>query len=121
MIKRILLALLLAWTAIAPAIASSCAAGCEARTGSMQHHAHEQPDTTSPDVPDCHGIVNEQPDSNTPEGGTMELACLVASIASIPSAALPLVKVDLASEPRSVVLLPAVSFHTSAPPRPPQA
>ena len=116
MIKRLLLALLLAWTAIAPAIANSCAAGCETVEGSMHRSTHGH----AANVSDCHGNANERGDSNVPDDGSMEIACLIASAASLPSSSVSLAQIDLPSEPRSAVLLPPLSFQTSGPTRPPQ-
>jgi hypothetical protein len=119
-IKRFLLALLLAWTAIAPAIASSCAAGCESDAGSM-HHSNDRSPTDEAGIPDCHGAENDHDDSNTSQNGAMELACLVASAASLPSSSIAQLEIHFSSEQRASVLLPPLSFQTSAPPRPPQA
>jgi hypothetical protein len=121
-IKRLLLALLLAWTAIAPAIANSCAAGCESVAGSMHRSTHgHAADNEASNVPDCHGTANERGDSNVPDDGSMEIACLIASAASLPSSSVSLAQIDLPSESRSAVLLPPLSFQTSGPTRPPQA
>ena len=122
MIKRLLVALLLAWTAIAPAIANSCAAGCETVAGSTHRSTHgHADDSEASNVPDCHGTANERGDSNVPDDGSMEIACLIASAASLPSSSVSLAQIDLPSEPRSAVLLPPLSFQTSGPTRPPQA
>lgn len=120
-IKRILSVLLVAWIAIAPAIANSCAAGCDTGAASMHHPANESVDRNASDVPDCHGDANQRDNSNMPEGGSMVVACFVASAASLPSSSISVVKIEVASEQRSSVLLPPLSFQTSAPARPPQA
>ncbi|HEY0941965.1 MAG TPA: hypothetical protein VGE08_17870 [Steroidobacter sp.] len=116
MIKRILVAVFLAWMAIAPAIANSCATGCETGASSAHHHAPGGPaDAHSQDVPDC------PDDSNSPDRSSMEVACLVAGAASLPSSSLSLARIERVSEQHAAVLLPPLSFQTSAPARPPQA
>lgn len=87
----------------------------------MHHAADEGVETNGPDVPDCHGAANEREDSTMPDGGSMKVACFVASAASLPSSSISVVKIDLASEQHSFVPLPRISFQTSAPTRPPQA
>lgn len=124
MIKRILSVLLLAWMAIAPAVANSCAAGCEtSATASSHQGTGVGASSDSSDASDCHGggATHESDESNMPDGGSMEVACLVASAASLPSASISLHKIEAVSEQHSAVLLPSLSFHTSAPARPPQA
>ena len=121
MLQRILVAILLAWVSIAPAIANACAAGCETGESSMHQASGGTPDAHASGVPDCHGVGDERDTSNPPDDSAMEAACLVASAASLPSAAVVLDRIELMSLQTAAVLLPAVSFHTSAPVRPPQS
>jgi hypothetical protein len=118
-IKRILLALFLGWTAIAPAIASSCAAGCGISAGAMHHDMEHAPDAS--DLPDCHGDANDRDGSTMPGGDSMAAACFVAAAATLPSASLSVLNLDAPSAQRSCVLLPPLSFETSAPDEPPRA
>lgn len=120
-IKRLLLALLLSWTAIAPAIANYCVVECEGGASSM-HSSHDaNAATAASEMADCHDSVIDRDDSNSSNNAAMELGCLVATAASLPSSAISLIKIDLISEQRLAVLLPLFSFQTSAPIRPPQA
>ena len=117
--SRILLTILLAWTAIAPAIANSCAAGCQIGAASERHLADERSEASG--VPDCHGAGNQHEDTEIPDGGSMAVACFVASAASIPCFFSTVATIDIASEHHVLVLLPPLSFETSAPTKPPQA
>lgn len=135
MIKRILLTLLLAWLAVAPAIAGSCVAGCETRGAASTHHVVDQDGGGAQSHRDCHGLTNlgstdsgstdagstGGDDSQTPqEGWSMAVACFVASAASVPCSYTPLVSIDVGPGPESLVLLPPISFETSPPNKPPQ-
>lgn len=120
--KRILLSFLLAWLAIAPAIASACAAGCETtRAASIHPVANEHAGAGQADVPDCHGASHGREDSKMPDGDSMAVACFVASAASLPPSFIAVVKVDIGTALQSFVRLPPVSFETSPLNKPPQA
>lgn len=120
-IKRLLFALFFAWIAIAPAIASSCAAGCETGPVPMQDVVHDHEVADASGLPYCQGNTDEPDDSGLPDGSSMVIACFVAGAVSLPPLSISVVKVGLTSEQGSVVLLPPHSFHTSAPSKPPQA
>jgi hypothetical protein len=123
--KRLLLILLLAWLAIAPAIANSCAAGCGTMSPPSAHQlAGEAADLgQGAGIPDCHDASNSKgpDDSKMPDGGSMAAACFVAGAVSLPAASFSGIAIDVDSEHRSFVLLPSVSFQTSPPIKPPQA
>ena len=72
-------------------------------------------------VPDCHGDTDHVPDTKkVPDGASMVVACFVAATAGIPNLSAPFVTIPVRSaQPRSV-LLPALSFETSAPHKPPR-
>jgi hypothetical protein len=123
--KRLLLTLLLAWLAIAPAIANSCATDCESMSAPSAHHAPgEDADLgQGAGIPDCHDASNSNgpDDSKMPDGGSMAAACLVAAAVSVPTSSFSGIAIDVDSEHGSFVLLPSVSFQTSPPNKPPQA
>jgi hypothetical protein len=123
--KRLLLTLLLAWLAIAPAIANSCATGCETMSASSAHHlASAGADLgQGSDVPDCHDASNGNgsDDTKMPDAGSMAAACFVAGAVSVPAASFAGIAIDVDSEYRSFVLLPSASFQTAPPNKPPQA
>jgi hypothetical protein len=121
--RRILLSFLLAWLGIAPAVASSCVAECQMSGDSAHAADHKtQPDVSG--VPDCHGKAGQHEQNQNkqmPDGSSMAVACFVAAAVAIPTVAVPSVTIDLISEQRFAVLLPPLSFETSAPIKPPQA
>ena len=119
MIRRIVLTLLLAWIGLAPAIANSCAAECEMGRAAM--HKEATSELAGVKVPDCHGNKDHAPDTKKmPDGASMVVACFVAATAGIPNLSAPFVTTPVRSaQPRSV-LLPPLSFETSAPHKPPR-
>jgi hypothetical protein len=120
-IRRILMTFLLAWLGIAPAVASSCASECQMSGGGSAHFASHEMQPDASDAPDCHGKGDHEQNKKMPDGSSMAVACFVAAAVAIPTVAVPLVIIDLVSEQRLAVLLPPLSFETSAPIKPPQA
>lgn len=118
MIRRFLIAALIAWIGIAPAIAHSCAAGCQMSSASMHMSDDLQPQS---DAPDCHGQKDHQQDTKMPDGGAMVVACLVAASAASSAFSVPVVMIEIASVQHASVLVPPLSFETSAPRKPPKA
>lgn len=114
---RVLLLLLLAWVAIAPALASACAAGCE--MGAAEHSDH------NPAVSgmDCHGSQTsaDAPGPLDPPDSAMAAGCLVAATASIAAPVIATDSIWLRPEhPLSIPVLP--SSRSPAPPdKPPRA
>jgi hypothetical protein len=121
--QRILLSLLLAWLAIAPAIANSCAAECGSGARSAHYGAELLMEVEQSGLPDCHGRQgsDEPADTQLPDGGSMAAACFVAGAVSMPSSFVPGLKIDMDTERYSAVLVPAASFETCPPIKPPQA
>lgn len=124
MFKRIFMCLLLAWVAIAPAIAGACASECDTMMSASAgddgtHHSPEQSSTPM----DCHdaGKGDHTNDTQTPDGSSMEVACFVAGAVSLPGTFMTAVAIDLDTEHASFILVPSVSFETSPPIKPPQA
>ena len=120
MVRRLLIVLLVAWIGIAPAIANSCAADCQMSGAAMHGGDISQPHSDVSGSPDCHG-QNDHQDTKVPDGGAMVTACFVAAASAIPAISFALLKVDIASVQHAFVLLPPLTFETSAPIKPPQA
>lgn len=117
--RRFFLTLFLAWIGLAPAIANSCATECE--MGRTAMHKVATGEFAGTKVPDCHGDRNDAPDTKKmPESASMVVGCFVAATAGIPNLSTQFVMIPLRSaQPRSV-LLPPLSFETSAPHKPPR-
>ena len=120
MVRRLLIVLLVAWIGIAPAIANSCAAGCQMSGASMHSDHDSQPHSDASSAPDCHGQDGHQ-DKKAPDGSSMVVACFVAASAAIPAISFPLLHIEIAAVQHASVLLPPLTFETSAPIKPPQA
>lgn len=121
MIRRILIVVLVAWIGIAPAIANACAARCQMSAASTHGGSDEQSQSDAGGVPDCHGTNDHEQEPKMPDGGSMVIACFVAASAAISAFTVPVMKIDIASMQHASVLLPPLSFETSAPTKPPQA
>ena len=120
MVRRLLIVLLVAWIGIAPAIANSCAAGCQMSGVAMHGGDNSQPHSDVSGTPDCHG-QNDHQDTKVPDGGAMVVACFVAAATAIPAISFPVLNIEIASVRHPLVLLPPLTFETSAPIKPPQA
>lgn len=122
--KRILISLLLAWVAVAPGIASACAAGCEMDTHiDMASHVDNDTRTPAPDVWDCHGSQAGQDvpgPLDVPDIGAMAAACMVAAAVLMPSVLVTPLHFEPAGEHASAVLLPQSSIRSAPPDKPPQ-
>ena len=116
--KRILLSLLLAWVAIAPVLASSCAMRCE-----LQVSAVEQPQETSASGMDCHDSDAGKDESGSPDmpGALMAAGCLLAATASAPSASVALWNVELATDHPAAIFPVPPSVSSAPPDKPPRA
>ena len=121
MIRRILIAVLVAWIGIAPAIANSCAAGCPMSSASTNSVRDEQLQSDVSAARDCHGQKDHQQDTKMPDGTSMVVACFVAASTAISGFSVPVLTIDIVSVQHASVLLPPLSFETSAPTKPPQA
>lgn len=116
--NRILLSLLLAWVAIAPALANACAVGCEMHSDMKQ----QQHQNAASDM-DCHGSDTGDKGSGSSDhmNGMMAAGCLLAAAASVPTAATLVWNGQRATEhPTSLFLVPP-SISTAPPDKPPRA
>ena len=121
MFRRILIVVLVAWIGIAPAIANACAARCQMSSATTHDVSDEPSHSNVSSVPDCHGTNDHEQDPKMPDGGAMVIACFVAASTAISAFTVPVMTIDIASMQHASVLLPPVSFETSAPTKPPQA
>ena len=116
--KRILLSLLLAWVAIAPVLASSCAVSCDLQVGAM-----DQPQEPSASGMDCHGSDAGKDETGSPEmpSALMAAGCLLAATASAPSASIALWNVELATDHPIAIFAVPPSVSSAPPDHPPRA
>jgi hypothetical protein len=125
--KRILLTLLLAWVAIAPAFANACAADCESRNMAAsldQPPEADHSDAASLDVPDCHGTPiddGEPADPHGPGNASMVASCYFAAAASMSGPASLCLIVDVVVQRSTSVLLSPTPIIPAPPEKPPQA
>ena len=121
MFRCVISALLAACIGIAPAIANSCASACQMGAASMQHVSEGKSHSDATHAPDCHGQKDRQQEKKMPDGGLMVVACFVAASAAISAVSVPVLTIEIAPVQHATVLLPPLSFETSAPTKPPQA
>lgn len=119
MLGRLLIALFATWLAIAPALASSCAAGCDSVGTPTLHTRLAHVDSVKQQL-DCHGAGEQPGDPVDSEMPSMAIACFAAGVASIPTFHPQLVHAEPVSEQHLPVLLPRTSFKTAPLTKPPQ-